>query len=233
MTRLIRFALASLSLLSLALAFPALAQAADGYVTGNVNMRAGPDTSYPLVDQLQAGTQVDVRGCTSGWEWCDVIAYGNRGWVAGNFIEYQYQNQPVLLPAYGARIGIPIVSFVIGSYWDSYYRSRPFYSQRSHWYSRPIVRRPPPPPMRRPYRGPAHNSNGPRPPMGPHRPNHSRPPNHAGSAGSAGSGHGGRPAQGNRPSPPAHRPPATDHGQQGRPGKAKPAEHKRDNQGGH
>ena len=152
MKRLTRFALASLSLASFSIALPALAQSADGYVTGNVNLRAGPDPSYPLVDQLPAGTAVDVQGCTDGWQWCDVINAndGSRGWIAGNFIQYEYQDQPVLLPTYGAQIGIPIVSFVIGSYWDNYYRGRPFYRDRATWYSRPMPHRPPP---GRPYPG--------------------------------------------------------------------------------
>lgn len=152
--------LAWLIVASLILALPSLASATDAYVTGNVNLRAGPDSSYPLVDQLQAGTGVDVQGCTPDWEWCDVIAFGNRGWVAGNFIEYEYQDQPVLLPAYGARIGIPIITFSIGTYWDQYYRSRPFYSRRDYWYRRPVVRRSPPPPMRHPYRGPMRHASG-------------------------------------------------------------------------
>lgn len=153
MKRLTRLALTSLSLASLSLAFPALAQAADAYVTGNVSLRAGPDLDYPLIDRIPAGTEVDVQGCTDGWEWCDVIVFGDRGWVAGNYIEYEYEDQPVLVPEYGARIGIPVITFVIGDYWDHYYRSRPFYRERDRWYSRPIRRRPPPPPMSHPYSG--------------------------------------------------------------------------------
>ncbi|WP_426689505.1 hypothetical protein [Rhodanobacter ginsengiterrae] len=49
MNALIRSALAALTLASASLAFPALAHAAEGYVTGNVNLRAGPDSSYPHV----------------------------------------------------------------------------------------------------------------------------------------------------------------------------------------
>ncbi|MHB1058933.1 MAG: SH3 domain-containing protein [Rhodanobacter sp.] len=185
MKRLARFALASLSLASVSLAFPALAHAADGYVTGNVNLRAGPDAGYPLIDLIPAGTEVDVQGCTEGWEWCDVIVYGNRGWVAGNYVEYEYQDGPVLLPAYGARVGIPIVTFVIGTYWDNHYRSRPFYRERDRWYHRPIVHRPPPPPLHHPYRPrpPVHGAPGhgrppvgrPRPPVAPRPPRPARP----------------------------------------------------------
>ena len=88
MKHLTRFVLAFVSLVSLSLAVPALAHAADAYVTGNVNLRAGPDPSYPLIDRIPAGTEVDVQGCTDGWEWCDVINAndGSRGWIAGNFI---------------------------------------------------------------------------------------------------------------------------------------------------
>jgi len=143
------------SLAVLCLAAPLGAYASEGYVVDNVNLRAGPDPSYPLVDQLPSGTEVDVQGCTDGWEWCDVIneGDGSRGWIAGNYIQYQYQDQEVLLPDYGAQIGIPIVAFSIGAYWDRYYRSRPFYGQRGDWYRRPYVSRPPSPPSHGPYQG--------------------------------------------------------------------------------
>lgn len=152
--------------ISLLLAAPTVTYAADGYVTGNVSMRAGPDAQYPLILTIPAGSAVSVQGCTAGWEWCDVIVPGNRGWVSGYYIQYQYQNQPVVLPTYGAQIGIPIVSFVIATYWGNYYRNRPFYSQRNSWYSRPIPHRPPPRPVRPPsgHRPPPAK---PRPPVNP------------------------------------------------------------------
>lgn len=159
------------SLAALCLAAPVCAFAAEGYVVDNVNLRAGPDPSYPLVDQLPSGTEVDVQGCTDGWEWCDVIDEndGSRGWIAGNYIQYEYRDQPVLLSDYGAQIGIPIVAFSIGTYWDRYYRSRPFYGDRGNWYNRPYVRRPPPPPPRGPYPGRPGGPGG----IGPwHGPNH-------------------------------------------------------------
>lgn len=150
------------------LVLPLTVLAADGYTTGNVNLRAGPDTSYPLLDTLPAGAPVNLQGCTSGWEWCDVVFQGERGWVAGNFIQYQYQNQDVLVPQYGAQIGIPIVTFVIQTYWNSYYRNRPFYSERQRWYGRPVPHRPPPRPMYRP--APPHHGAMPYRPTRPVRP---------------------------------------------------------------
>ncbi|WP_449427776.1 SH3 domain-containing protein [Rhodanobacter umsongensis] len=188
-----------LVLASLALAVPALAQAADGFVTGNLNLRAGPDASYPLITTVPAGTAVNIQGCTTGWEWCDVITMGTRGWVAGTYIQYQYQNQPVIVQQYGANIGIPIVSFVIGTYWSNYYSNRPFYRQRNDWYRRPIISRPPPRPIHRPPPRPQ-PGHGNRPPPRP-QPGHGNRPPPRPAAGNPGQGNRPQPAQGNRPQP--------------------------------
>lgn len=155
------------------LALPLVAQATDGYTTGNVNLRAGPDIGYPLLDTIPAGAPLQIMGCTGGWAWCDVVFEDERGWIAGNFIQYEYDDRTVLVPQYGAQIGIPVVSFVISSYWDDHYRNRPFYRERSRWYARPVPHRPPPPPMRhplpprhdnRPYQAVPHQAMPQRPP---------------------------------------------------------------------
>jgi uncharacterized protein YraI len=123
----------SITALSFSMFAFASAMAADGYVTGEVNMRAGPDSSYPSVVMLGSGTEVSIQGCVDGWSWCDVAAGGNRGWVAGSYLQENYQGQRVYIPSYGVQIGIPIIAFVFGAYWDNYYRNRPWYGQREHW----------------------------------------------------------------------------------------------------
>lgn len=128
MKRTLCFAALGLSLFAIAPAF-----GADGYVTGDVNLRAGPDTSYPSVVMLPAGAEVAIEGCVDGWSWCDVAVGNNRGWVAGNFLQEEYQGQRVLVPEYGVRIGIPVVSFAFGTYWDDNYRNRSWYGNREHW----------------------------------------------------------------------------------------------------
>jgi uncharacterized protein YraI len=179
-------------LLALGFAGSASAQGLNGVVTSYVDLYAGPDPGYPTIAQLPAGTSVAIQGCTEGWGWCDVITMGMRGWVAGTFVQYTYQNQPVIVADYGPRIGIPIVAFSIGLYWGNYYRDRPFFRNRDYWYSRPYVPRPPPRP---PGHGPGYRPPGPgyRPPSG-HRP--PSPP-----------GHRPPPNQGNRPPPQGNRPP--------------------------
>ena len=128
-------------LAAMAMASPSFARAADAWIVNNVNLQSGPDADYPVVASLDGGTDVSIQGCTPNWSWCDVIAYGDRGWVPGNDLEYAYQNQWVPVPAYAEYIGIPVVSFSINSYWDSYYRQRPFYAERDHWYGRSFPNR--------------------------------------------------------------------------------------------
>jgi uncharacterized protein YraI len=117
------------------------AQAQDGYVTVNLNMRAAPDSDYPLITTIPAGSAISVLGCIDDYQWCDVTAYGERGWVSGDYIEYSYQNRRVPLYGYGAQIGIPIISFIIGDYWGSHYNHRSFYRDRDRWYRQPIHHR--------------------------------------------------------------------------------------------
>lgn len=201
MRRLLQYALA----LFACVALPAFA--ADGYVTGNVNLRAGPDTQYPVVTVVPLGTAVSIQGCTEGWEWCDVVTMGTRGWVSGDYVQYTYQDQRVIVRDNGARVGIPIISFVIGAYWGSYYSDRPFYRQRDYWYHRPIhrpIHRPPPRPIVRPPppRPPGHGGHRPHPGPGPGP--GTRPP-----------GNGNRPGPGTRPPGPGNggtRPPGPGNG---------------------
>jgi uncharacterized protein YraI len=121
-----------------------LAAAGEGFAAGTTTLYAGPDASYPPIDTVPAGARLFVEGCTDGYAWCDVIAGEDRGWIAGDFIQYDYNNQTVFLSGYGAAIGIPIVTFAIADYWGHYYRNRPFFAQREHWFGRPLPQRPPP-----------------------------------------------------------------------------------------
>ena len=167
----------TLAALLLGLAVPRAALAADGYVNGYVNLRAGPSARYPRVFTLPPGTPVAIYGCTSGYGWCDVRGDGMRGWIAAEFVSYPWDNRRVVLSGYGARIGLPIVNFVLDAYWGDHYRDQPWYGERARW-ARPGWRQPPPPPPpgRWGYRpgpppggwnGPQHDRHGP-PPHGPH-----------------------------------------------------------------
>jgi uncharacterized protein YraI len=142
----------SLLLFALAALAPLATTAQEARTAKWVNVRAGPARDYPLVASLPAGTPLAVQGCTDGFGWCDAIAPdGLRGWIYAGNIVYPYQNAQVPILGYGAVIGLPIVTFVIGSYWGDYYRGRPWYGNISRWERhrpppRPIIVRPPPRP---------------------------------------------------------------------------------------
>src|SRR5690606_2497525 len=108
--------LAGFALISAALA-PGLAEAANGYATGNVNLRAGPSTDYPVVVTIAAGAPVNIYGCLSGYSWCDVGYAGTRGWVSASYLQASYQSRRVAVPTYATRIGVPVISFSVNNYW--------------------------------------------------------------------------------------------------------------------
>lgn len=170
-----------------ALILPVAAQAQQAFTNQGVNLRAGPGASYPVVAQLAPRTSLNVQGCVAGYQWCDVVLPdGLRGWVYAQSLSYPYQGQPVPLASYGAAIGIPLVTFALGSYWGSYYRDRPWYREPRYWGGRPP---PPPPPNWHPPGRPPHMGGGP----GWNRPErpHGPPP-----------GHWDRPGGGHRPGGP-------------------------------
>jgi uncharacterized protein YraI len=160
-----------LALLCGVLCMTAAAGAAEAYsasVVASVNMRAGPSVAYPQVALLGPGTAVQVFGCEQGYGWCDVQVGPNRGWVAAQYLQAQGPSGPVIVANAGVMLALPIIAFSFGSYWDSYYRGRPWYGRRSYYYgywNRYPHGRPPPPPYHRP--------PGYRPPPPPHA---GRPP---------------------------------------------------------
>jgi uncharacterized protein YraI len=118
----------------LSLGLSSIAAAAPGYATGNVNLRAGPGTEYPVVVTLGAGTGLEIYGCLSGYSWCDVNWRGYRGWVSSNYLEAAYQDRRV----YVREVAPPIISFSFGSYWDDHYRGRSWYRDRDRYDRREV-----------------------------------------------------------------------------------------------
>jgi len=169
--------------IGLVVALPAAAMADQAYTTSAVNLRAGPDTDYPLVRWVPEGTAVEVHGCLADFRWCDVEAFGDRGWMSASYLVYPYQNSNVPIVTYGAVIGLPLIGFTFDSYWDDHYRRRPWYGERHRWadryrpeYVQPRYRQPPPPPQYYPPSGrpPQYYPPAGRPPQ--YYPPEARPP---------------------------------------------------------
>lgn len=115
------------------LAIPAFAFAAPGYTRANVYMRAGPGIGYPIVTIIPERAPVEIYGCLADRAWCDLSWDGYRGWVSANYLVYYYQGRYVYLQNYFGPIPIPIIPFVLGTYWRQHYVGRPWYRQRDHW----------------------------------------------------------------------------------------------------
>jgi uncharacterized protein YraI len=138
-------AAAGLGVLALA-ATPAFAAAVSGFVTANVNERSGPSTSYPPITVIPAGSAITIYGCLSDDSWCDISWNQNRGWMSSNYLQVNYQSRRIPIRGYS---GIPFITFNFGNYWNSHYRSRPFFNQRSKWsnfqWQKPGMNNPPKP----------------------------------------------------------------------------------------
>jgi uncharacterized protein YraI len=123
------------------LVVPTASLAETAYTTKTVNLRAGPSREYPLVARVPAGMPVEVNGCVDDWTWCDVSPGNDRGWMYAGNLDSPYQDHRVVILGNGPNFGFPIVTFSVGSYWDTYYRGRPWYSRRSYWAGRPAPNR--------------------------------------------------------------------------------------------
>lgn len=112
---------------------PSLASALTAMTTESTNLRAGPALDFPVVDRIPDDARVTVHGCVRAYRWCDISWRDARGWVSGDELAYYYQQRYVPVVEYGPRIGLPIVVFSFDTYWDRYYRGRPFYGERTRW----------------------------------------------------------------------------------------------------
>jgi uncharacterized protein YraI len=115
------------------LLMPTAALAAPGIVTTTVSLKAGPGQGFPTVDRIPGGARVNIHGCFRGIAWCDVSWSDDRGWVSSQYLQYLFRDRYVYLPDYVDEIDVPIVPFVLTSYWSSYYSGRPWYNRRAHW----------------------------------------------------------------------------------------------------
>lgn len=129
---------------AVALAYPA-------QVVGDLNLRAGPSKEFPVVRVLYAGAAVEVIGCESDYQWCDIDVQGQRGWANARYLEATYDNRNVIVAQQGPSLALPIISFVVGVYWADHYRDRHWHDRWHQWNRwqyrpRPPGWRPLPPP---------------------------------------------------------------------------------------
>ena len=102
--------------------------------TVNVNLRAGPATSYPVVTVLPQGARIITHGCVADYAWCDVAFGQYRGWVSASYIQVVYNGGPVVLSAAVApTIGVTVVTYN-PAYWNTHYVAQPWYRSWTSYY---------------------------------------------------------------------------------------------------
>lgn len=63
------------------------AVAAEARATGNLPIRSGPGSWYPVVGTLPDGERVGLSRCTRQSAWCKIIYDdGPDGWVRGSYL---------------------------------------------------------------------------------------------------------------------------------------------------
>jgi uncharacterized protein YraI len=111
----------------------ALAAGPNAYPISNVNLRAGPDTDYPVIVTVPDRAPIAILGCLGDHTWCDVVFQDSRGWMRSIYLAGFYQGYYYPLRDYAPQLGYPVVDFDIGEYWDANYQDRPFYQERPRW----------------------------------------------------------------------------------------------------
>src|SRR3954454_2688304 len=62
----------------------------NAYVTADVNLRAGPDTDFPVLVVVPEQAAVTIYDCVDDLSWCD-LSYGEeRGWVSAQYLQAFY-----------------------------------------------------------------------------------------------------------------------------------------------
>ncbi|UJX43374.1 SH3 domain-containing protein [Xanthobacter sp. YC-JY1] len=121
----------------------AAAAATPAVAVTNVNLRAGPSTSFPTVVTVPAGATLATYGCLADYSWCDVALGSVRGWMAAQYIKVVPSagaSPVVMTAAVAAGLGIAAVAFN-QSYWNTHYVGRPWYGQWNRYYG-PYARGP-------------------------------------------------------------------------------------------
>ena len=126
----------------------AMAQSREAYTTRTTQMLAGPDFSFPTITHVSRNSDVYVYGCLRDWSWCDVRWRGERGWIDARDLKISRIRNNSEVYFLGSNSGFPIISFILGNYWNDHYRHRSWYRDMNRWRDY----RPLPPPAHRPGR---------------------------------------------------------------------------------
>jgi len=90
-------------LLILSAATAALMAAGSAYAdtmataTRDVNVRAGPSSSNPVIGMIGSGQSVNINGCVQRGRWCTVAFDGGEGWVSSRYLSGDFDAGQVVV----------------------------------------------------------------------------------------------------------------------------------------
>lgn len=100
------------SAIALAVAAPAMAQAADATAATDLNVRSGPGAWYESVGVIPAGEMATIEGCLDGYEWCEVSYDGTEGWSYAPYLTVQAGDNVATIDTQPEQVEIKTVTYV-------------------------------------------------------------------------------------------------------------------------
>ena len=83
--------------------------AASATATTDLNIRAGPGPSHPVIGVIGAGQSAEITGCLQGSKWCTIAANGGKGWVYSDYLTADFGGRQIVLTQRPADSGITVV----------------------------------------------------------------------------------------------------------------------------
>lgn len=77
--------------------------------TAELNLRAGPGPSHEILGVIPEGGSVSVQGCLEASNWCEVAHDGTDGWAYGDYLETEFEAEPVAISAPQVRSEIRVI----------------------------------------------------------------------------------------------------------------------------
>lgn len=103
------------------------------YLRAATEVYAGPGYEYPRVEYAPAGRAVNLYGCLTTNDWCDVSTSMTRGWVPSQALAVYRNQQYYDLSQSRSWYAYPLISFVFDRYWNDHYRNRDWYRDRDRY----------------------------------------------------------------------------------------------------
>jgi len=95
---------------------PSLAQAAQGFIVDQTELKAGPDDQFPTVVEVQAGAEVNVFAASRATAGAISRSQATAAGSSGQDLEVLFQNNRVKIVEVTTVI-VPVVTFEVKTYW--------------------------------------------------------------------------------------------------------------------